>query len=302
VAIFPGGLGDLLLVLPTLRRVRRKTGAPLTLVVTGPLCALARTTGLAEQVASLDDARSAWLYGGSVVPPWLAGRAAVYAWLGVDETLRARLRGVSDAVHLLSVERSPGHVHAAVAYARAARVGASRRALWADGRVDAGVSSVARDVLERVARPVLVVHRGAGASTKRWSGDAFAAVASAWRDRGGGVVDLFGPAEPACDALAGAVAVRDWCLVDVAALLGLAGRYVGNDSGVSHLAAAVGARGAVVFTATDPARWRPLGPSLVAVRGRCTDRAASRSTARVLQVLARVESLTSSHPGSSVRA
>jgi ADP-heptose:LPS heptosyltransferase len=301
LAIFPGALGDLLLVLPTLRRLRRKTGASLTLVVAEPLRALARMIGVADEVASLDDARSAWLYGGSVVPPWLHDRPAVYAWLGADEALRERLGVVSGATHLLSVERGPGRVHAAVAYARAARVGASRRVLSADARVEPGVSSIAHDLVERVARPLLVVHRGAGAPAKRWASDAFAAVASAWRRRGS-VVELLGPAEADYEVLDGAVAARDWSLPDVAALLRLADRYVGNDSGVSHLAGAVGARGAAVFTSTDPARWRPLGTSVAAIRGGSGDRASSRATARVLEALTAVESLTSCDPGSSVRA
>lgn len=35
--------------------------------------------------------------------------------------------------------------------------------------------------------------------------------------------------------------------------------YVGNDSGISHLAAALNVPSLVIFTATDPRIWRPLG-------------------------------------------
>jgi heptosyltransferase-3 len=35
--------------------------------------------------------------------------------------------------------------------------------------------------------------------------------------------------------------------------------FIGNDSGVSHLAAAAGSRGLVIFGPTDPQRWRPIG-------------------------------------------
>ena len=48
-------------------------------------------------------------------------------------------------------------------------------------------------------------------------------------------------------------------LATVASLAGFAAGFVGNDSGVSHLAAAAGAAGVVLFGPTDPARWRPLG-------------------------------------------
>jgi hypothetical protein len=52
-------------------------------------------------------------------------------------------------------------------------------------------------------------------------------------------------------------------LAEVAALARLARGFVGNDSGVSHLAAAAGAPGLAIFGPTDPARWRPLGRTTV---------------------------------------
>jgi ADP-heptose:LPS heptosyltransferase len=54
-----------------------------------------------------------------------------------------------------------------------------------------------------------------------------------------------------------------------AALLQDAAVVVTNDTGTSHLAAAVGARSVVVFLVTDPARWAPLTAGRnVAVDGR----------------------------------
>lgn len=64
---------------------------------------------------------------------------------------------------------------------------------------------------------------------------------------------------------------EDW--VRFAALDGLAGWlagasvYVGNDSGITHLAAAVGATVVALFGATDPALWGPRGDRVHIVRG-----------------------------------
>jgi ADP-heptose:LPS heptosyltransferase len=49
-------------------------------------------------------------------------------------------------------------------------------------------------------------------------------------------------------------------------LLSRAGVYVGNDSGVSHLAAAWGAPTLALFGPTDPAVWAPLGPHVRTLR------------------------------------
>jgi ADP-heptose:LPS heptosyltransferase len=118
-------------------------------------------------------------------------------------------------------------------------------------------------------RPFLVMHPGSGGRAKRWSGAGFERVARRWLQRGGRVVVLLGAAEGLPEA-------GDWCakgfevasgmdLVAVAALLRIADAYLGNDSGVSHLASAVGARGVALFGPTDLRRWGPVGPGVRAL-------------------------------------
>src|SRR6185312_16228971 len=89
-----------------------------------------------------------------------------------------------------------------------------------------------------------------------------------WRRRDGEVVVLIGPSE--ADAAetfrsAGLAVVTGLDLEQTAALLASASNFVGNDSGVSHLAGVVGCRGAVVFGTTRPQRWRPFAGSLAVV-------------------------------------
>ena len=73
-----------------------------------------------------------------------------------------------------------------------------------------------------------------------------------------------GPADDDAAALLetvpGACVARDLPLRVLAALLARAGAYVGNDSGVTHLAAASGAPTIALFGPTDPRVWAPLGP------------------------------------------
>jgi ADP-heptose:LPS heptosyltransferase len=75
-------------------------------------------------------------------------------------------------------------------------------------------------------------------------------------------------------------------LPTVAAIARVAAAFVGNDSGVSHLAAAVGASGVAIFGPTDPARWRPVaaaaGGEIVVVRRDPLDALQAREVAGVL--------------------
>jgi ADP-heptose:LPS heptosyltransferase len=67
---------------------------------------------------------------------------------------------------------------------------------------------------------------------------------------------LCGPEE----TLAGAVRIDD--LYDLARWLAQARIFVGNDSGISHLAAAMGTPVMAWFGPTDPKVWGPRGPAV----------------------------------------
>jgi ADP-heptose:LPS heptosyltransferase len=270
VVIFPGALGDLLLALPALRLLRaRHHTARCTLALTSALRPLVAGTGLADESVALEDKAAAGLFGGDRLPPWLEERPVVYSWLGAgDDTMRARLARAACATTFLRVERGAGPVHAAVAYARALGFGEGMAALAAGARLAPPPSAAAERLAGRLPGPVLVAHPGAGARGKRWDGAGLVQVAQWWRSSGGSVVTVAGPAEAEDAPLLGAPEARDWPLPDVAALLARAALYLGNDSGISHLAGAVDAPGVVLFGPTDPRRWRPLGRRLVVLRAR----------------------------------
>ncbi len=59
-----------------------------------------------------------------------------------------------------------------------------------------------------------------------------------------------------------AVRVRKENLLEVAAILSRASLFMGNDSGIAHLAAAVGAPSIVLFRASDPVLWAPGGENV----------------------------------------
>lgn len=110
-----------------------------------------------------------------------------------------------------------------------------------------------------------LVHPGAGAGARRWPPDRFAAVARAEADAGRRVIVTGGPGEVplargvAEEAGLGMGAVRAG-RIDVLGLMRLvagAGRIVVGDTGLAHLATAVGTPSVVLFGPTPPALWGP---------------------------------------------
>ena len=118
-------------------------------------------------------------------------------------------------------------------------------------------------------RPYACVHAGAQLASRRWDPRRFAAVADALADRGFTVVLTGSPHE---SGLVGDVAAcmqrtpLNLCghtsLWTLGALIEGAELVVCNDTGVSHIAAALGRPSVVVSCGSDSARWSPLERTL----------------------------------------
>jgi heptosyltransferase-3 len=98
-----------------------------------------------------------------------------------------------------------------------------------------------------------VIHPFSGSPAKSWPLDLFRQVASRLDIQ---VQWCAGPDEP----LDGAVRMSD--LYQLGCWLNTARVYIGNDSGITHLAAAVGTPVVAIFLSTDPRLWAPRGPNV----------------------------------------
>ncbi len=130
----------------------------------------------------------------------------------------------------------------------------------------AEAAEAARSWLSRLPPGFVAVHPGSGSPRKNWPADRFEALARELA-QGAPWLLVHGPAEAAQRPAEGAVAALNLPLRVLARVLSAAGVYVGNDSGVSHLAAAAGAPTLVLFGPTDPALWAPVGPRVRVLRG-----------------------------------
>ncbi len=103
-----------------------------------------------------------------------------------------------------------------------------------------------------------VIHPFSGSARKNWPLERFREVAARLSTP---VRWCAGPEE----TLDGAVRFED--LYELACWLARARVYIGNDSGITHLAAAVGTPVVAIFGPTDPAVWAPRGERVAVVNG-----------------------------------
>jgi hypothetical protein len=119
---------------------------------------------------------------------------------------------------------------------------------------------------------LVVIQPGSGGSHKRCHLDNFLAVAEKLVSKNIQVIFLLGPVEV---EQFGDVAIKkitsvakcltDLSLTQVLELLSCADVFLGNDSGITHLAAALGVKTIAVFGPTNPAIYSPIGPAVTVV-------------------------------------
>ena len=137
-------------------------------------------------------------------------------------------------------------------------------------RIDVPLSTTPDDArkLENEQR-LIAIHPGSGGAEKCWPAERYGALIDLLVESGYRPVITFGPADLMVrrrlqpwienrDVLV----FEDRSLVEVAALYARCEAMIGNDSGMTHLAAAAGTAVIALFGPTDPAVWGPRGKNV----------------------------------------
>jgi heptosyltransferase III len=240
--IRPGAIGDFILSLPALECLREDY---LEVWCAGVNVPLARLADRARSIAStgLD------LLGVTAPPEalleTLRGFDSIVSWYGTGRPeFRAAVNSL--ALPITFFPALPGHeggVHATEFYLAQAGT-LSRRP----------VSPLPRIECSTVREDFAVIHPFSSAARKNWPLERFEELARKLAPTLT-VQWCRGPEDP---PLKGAVVIED--LYELACWLARASLYIGNDSGITHLAAAVGTPVLALFgPASNPAVWGPRG-------------------------------------------
>ncbi len=118
-------------------------------------------------------------------------------------------------------------------------------------------------------KKLVVIQPGSGGPSKCWHMDNFLAVAKKICSKDIEVIFLLGPTE--LDRISNATiksissvarCLTNLSLAQVLEILSCANGFIGNDSGITHLAAALGVRTLAVFGPTNSVVYRPIGSAV----------------------------------------
>ncbi|OOP55824.1 MAG: hypothetical protein AYP45_12605 [Candidatus Brocadia carolinensis] len=116
---------------------------------------------------------------------------------------------------------------------------------------------------------LIAIHPGSGSKQKCWSIERFATLISRLnQELQAHIIVVSGPADQEIIERLKAEIHDDFTLVDqlplakLAAVIKRCNIFIGNDSGITHLAAALGIRTIALFGPTDPKMWGPRGESV----------------------------------------
>ncbi|MBZ5622830.1 MAG: glycosyltransferase family 9 protein [Acidobacteriia bacterium] len=240
--IRPGAIGDFIVSLPALECLKADT---LEIWVASPNLPLVRFADRVRSIASTRLDLLAVTEPPSSLVEDLGGFDSIVSWYGAN---RPEFRDLVRALNLPftffgALPAGDSTVHAADFYLAQVR----------------SIADCASDGIPRIRCQVTredfaVFHPFSGSPKKNWPLAKFQELARQL-ERTMPVRWCAGPEDP---PLPGSVRIHD--LYDLARWLARARLYIGNDSGITHLAAAVGTPVLALFGPTNPEVWAPRGP------------------------------------------
>ncbi len=282
-----GGIGDLLLALPAMRIFRHTfPHSELELMGRPERISLVAFDLEAKSIHSIDQAGMAFFYGDddSSLPPKLSfyfstiDIALVFGKSDGRNLARNLARaGVRRVIQISPFPKPGSRIHVSdyiLGELRAAGLSGEdffyplrlpeeahilARNFWAEHRLTKG-------------KKILAIHPGSGSQTKNWDPQNFAGVAD-WAASRGEVLLVSGPARDGFAEVirgikqANPAVAHNLPLLQLAAVLKECHAYLGNDSGITHLAALLGIPTVAIFGATDPFVWGPRGPGVHIISG-----------------------------------
>jgi heptosyltransferase-2 len=276
-----GAIGDFILTLPAIQLVRENfPDAHLEIIGYKHIVALAEGRGYADGTRSIEYGPMAAFFSPKAelareLSEYFAGFQQIISYLyDPDGFFEGNLRRAGAKNILPAFVKVDDSDHAARQLARPLE----KLALFLEepaARVypSAADRAEAASFLGASDGKAVAVHPGSGSAKKNWAVEKWAELGRRFGARGMKVVLIGGEADHGrIEALSTewkglpAMVARDLALPVLAGVLERCALFVGHDSGISHLAAAVGTPCRLLFGPTDPEVWAPANAGVRVIR------------------------------------
>jgi heptosyltransferase-2 len=275
-----GAIGDFVLTLPAIKLLRdRFPKAHIEILGYTHIAALAEKRFYADAVRSLESGELARFFAKDSELPadwadYFAAFDLVISYLfDPNGTFQTNLKRVGTRTFMAGPSKLNNSEHAARQLARPLEAlglyltGPAARLFLNDSD-----RALAFSLLSGSAKSPVVLHPGSGSETKNWPIENWKRLGDLLLSAGQNILVIEGEADearvvPLATAWAGRPVrfVKNLPLPQLAALLE-GSFFIGHDSGISHIAAAVGARCILLFGRTDPAIWAPANENVIVLR------------------------------------
>jgi heptosyltransferase III len=268
------------LTLPTIKLLRdRFPKAHLEILGLKPIAALAEKRFYADAIRSLDDPQLARFFAASSDLPaefaaYFAKCDLILSYLSDPEKIfETNVKRCSSAMFIAGPARLDGAEHAAFQLARPlADLGLRLKEPAASIYPSETDRAAVRGFREDGSPSFIVLHPGSGSETKNWPIKNWIKLGNDLVAKGRQLLIVAGEADTERIAKLKSVwrgqparFAENLPLPQLAALLE-GTTFIGHDSGISHIAAAVGARCVLLFGRTEPAIWAPPNEHVTVIR------------------------------------
>jgi heptosyltransferase-3 len=274
-----GAIGDFVLTLPAIKLLRdRFPEAHLEILGSKHIAALAEKRFYADAIRSIESASLAKLFAKNTELPvelthYLSGFDLILSYLyDPDRIFETNVRKCGKGTFIAGASKLDNSEHAALQLARPlAALGLSLTDPAARLFPTDEDRAAIRALVDQPGK-MFALHPGSGSETKNWPIENWVTLGNTLLARGDNLVIVAGEAD--VDRTRSLKAAwkgqpvqfaENLPLPQLAALLE-GGFFIGHDSGISHIAAAAGARCILLFGWTDPAIWAPVNENVTVLR------------------------------------
>ncbi len=262
----PGALGDFILTWPVLTAMRQiMPEYEFTAIGQLPYLQIAQRLNLLDHPHDVNARYLADFFSGERFPPQLGKPAGAILWLTHSEEMRNLLQSVVEQPIITLSPRPAIQNHISIYYLQQVQH-------YYPITFSNSIISEIEFPLQNKNGNLVLIHPGSGSSKKIFSTTFYRTLFELFKDRGfSNVAILLGPAEierNLSEELKSTSFLFSENLDTLLSIFQTTALFIGNDSGVSHLAGIFGIPSIVLYKSTNPAVWGVMGKRVHLISGK----------------------------------